>query len=154
MMCGVSHQTKPHRPSSGRSLCHAQYSRPVEGPVTSFHYGALSRSLSLHQHGDTSMFKEIFLSRTAATYQAAPLAEPRERYLRHLTKIGSCRNTLRKCANAQLSLVRILDLGEGDRVCIPRIEAAAVIWAQPKGRQCSRAATAKARQRFVGSGVQ
>lgn len=100
------------------------------------------------------MFKAIFLSRTAAIYQAAPLAEQRERYLRHLNEIGSCRNTLRKCANAQLSLVRILDLQEGDRVCIPRIEAAAAIWAQPKRRQCSQAATAKARQRFVGSGVQ
>ncbi|SEF14881.1 Phage integrase family protein [Rhizobiales bacterium GAS191] len=87
-------------------------------------------------------------------YQTAPLAEPRARYLHHLKGLGTCRTTLRKSANDQLSLVLLLDLREGDRVSIPRIEAAAAIWSQPKGRRCNRAASPKARKRFVSCGIQ
>ena len=77
------------------------------------------------------MFEEIFFPRTAERYRAAPLSEPRARYLRHLNELGACRITLRKTANDQLSLIRLLELREGDRVSIPQIEAAAAIWALP-----------------------
>jgi hypothetical protein len=39
-------------------------------------------------------------------------------------------------------------------VSVLRIEAAAAIWARPKGRRCKRAASLKARKRFVARGVQ
>jgi integrase/recombinase XerD len=101
------------------------------------------------------LFDELFTIPAFITkYEAAPLAEQRKRYLRHLKDIDSCRSTLRKRANDQLSLVRLLELKEGDRVSIPRIEAAAAIWCQPKGRRCVRVASPKARKRFVSSGIQ
>jgi integrase/recombinase XerD len=99
------------------------------------------------------MFEEIFFPRTAEKHRAAPLADPRARYLRHLKEIGTCRSTLRKCANDHLNLVRLLNPREDDRISIRGIEAAATIWSQPKGRRCDRAATGKARQRFIGHGI-
>lgn len=95
------------------------------------------------------MFETIFFPRAAERHRAAPLAEPRERYLRHLKEIGTSRATLRKCANDHLNLVRLLNVQEGDRISIQDIDAAASIWSQPNGRRCDRAATAKTRQRFV-----
>ena len=74
-----------------------------------FHHGARCGSLGLHQHGGTSMFDEIFFPRAAERYRAAPLVEQRERYLVHLKETGARRPNLRKCANDQLSLVRLLD---------------------------------------------
>jgi len=101
------------------------------------------------------MFDELFaIPAFIKKYQTAPLAEPRARYLRHLKKLGTRRTTLRKCANDQLSLVRLLNLREGDKVGIPRIEAAAAIWSRPKERRCNRAASPKACKRFVSSGIQ
>src|SRR6266478_218236 len=78
-----------------------------------YHHGARCGCLCLHQHGGTSMFEEIFFPRTAERYRAAPLVEQRERYLVHLRETGARRPTLRKCANDQLSLVRLLNLKEG-----------------------------------------
>lgn len=49
------------------------------------------------------MFEEIFYPKTAQKHRAAPLAEQRASYLRHLKEIGACRSTLRKCANAHIS---------------------------------------------------
>jgi site-specific recombinase XerD len=95
------------------------------------------------------MFEEIFFPRTAERYRAAPLVEQRERYLIHLRKTGARRQTLRKCANDQLSLVRLLKLKEGSRVRLSQIEAVTVIWSQPKGRRCNRSASSKAKVRFV-----
>lgn len=60
---------------------------------------------------------------------------------------------MRKCANDQLSLVRLLDLKDGDRVSRSRIEAAAALWTQPRGRRCDRAASSKTRDRLVSHGV-
>jgi site-specific recombinase XerD len=99
------------------------------------------------------MFDDIFFPQTAEGYRAAPLVEQRERYLVHLKATGAKRSTLRKCANDQLSLVRLLDLRDGDRVSRSQIEAAAVLWSQPKGRRCDRAASPKTRDRFVNHGV-
>ncbi|MBD3775249.1 MAG: tyrosine-type recombinase/integrase [Betaproteobacteria bacterium] len=95
------------------------------------------------------MFEKIFFPRAAEKHRAAPLAEPRARYLRHLKEIGTSRATLRKCANDHLNLVRLLNVQEGDRISVQDIDAATAIWSQPNGRRCDRAATAKTRQRFV-----
>ncbi len=100
------------------------------------------------------MFEEIFFPRSAERYRAAPLVEQRERYLRHLEQLGTSRSTLRKCANDQLSLVRLLNLQGDDRVSIHRIEAAATVWSRPKERRCNRSAAPKARSRFVSRGMQ
>ena len=95
------------------------------------------------------MFEEIFFPRAAERYRSAPLVEQRERYLVHLKETGARRLTLRKCSNAQLSLVCLLELKDGDRVRLSQIEAAAAIWSQPRGRRWARPASPKARRRFV-----
>ena len=100
------------------------------------------------------MFEEIFFPRNAERYRAAPLVEQRERYLRHLKGLGTSRSTLRKCANDQLSLIRLLNLQGDDQASIHRLEAAAIIWSRPKGRRCTRPASSKARTRFVSRGIQ
>jgi integrase/recombinase XerD len=100
------------------------------------------------------MFEAIFFPQTAERYRTASLSESRAHYLRHLNELGACRTTLRKNANDQLSLVRLLDLREGVRVSIPQIEAAAAIWALPKGHRYARAASPKARTLFVSRGIQ
>jgi site-specific recombinase XerD len=99
------------------------------------------------------MFDEIFFPRTAERYRAAPLVEQRERYLTHLKETGTRRMTSRKRANEQLSLVRLLELKEGDNVRVSQIEAAAEIWSQPKGRRCKRSASPKARMSYVNHAV-
>lgn len=99
------------------------------------------------------MFEEIFFPQNAARYRAAPLVEQRERYLVHLKQTGARRSTLRKCANDQLSLVRLLDLKAGERVSRSQIEAAAATWSQPKGRRCDQAASPKTGSRFVKHGL-
>lgn len=100
------------------------------------------------------MFEEIFFLRNAERYRAAPFVEQRERYLRRLKELGTSRSTLRKCANDQLSLIRLLNLRGDDRVSIHRIEAAAIIWSRPQARRCNRPASLKARTRFVSRGIQ
>jgi integrase/recombinase XerD len=100
------------------------------------------------------MFDEIFFPRIAERYQAAPLLEQRERYLRHLQELGASRSTLRKCANDQLGLIRLLDLRGDDRTSIHRIRAATTIWSRPRGRRCNRPASFKASARFVSRGTQ
>lgn len=99
------------------------------------------------------MFEEIFFPRTAEKHRAAPLAEARARYLRHLKEIGTRRSTLRKCANDHLNLVRDLIPQEHDRIGLHEVEVVAAIWSRPKGRRCDRAATTKARQRFISHGI-
>ena len=99
------------------------------------------------------MFEEIFFPRTADKYRAAPLVDERERYLVHLKESGARRPTLRKCANDQVSLMGLLNLEEGARVSIDQIEAAAATWSRPKGRRCIRAASPKARKRFISHGI-
>lgn len=100
------------------------------------------------------MFEEIFFPRTAEIYRAAPLAEQRERHLRHLKDAGYGRYILRKYANNNLNLALLMDLKEGEQVDIPRIEAAAAIWARPNGRRCVRAAASKAHKHFISTGIQ
>jgi site-specific recombinase XerD len=102
---------------------------------------------------EANVFDDIFFTHTAERYRAAPLVKQRERYLVHLKATGARRSTLRKCANDQLSLVRLLDLKDGDRLSQSRIEAAAVLWAQPSGRRCDQAASRKTHDRFVSHSV-
>ena len=99
------------------------------------------------------MFEAIFFPRTAERYRAAPLVEQRERYLVHLRQTGARRSTLRKCANDQWSLVRLLNLKDAGRVRPSQIEAATAIWSQPKARRCDRPASPKAKTRFVNDAV-
>jgi site-specific recombinase XerD len=95
------------------------------------------------------MFEEIFFPQTAERYRAAPLVEQRERYLVHLRETGARRTTLRKCANNQVSLMRLLNLKEGNKVYLSQIEAVAAIWSQPKGRRWKQLASSKAITRFI-----
>ena len=100
------------------------------------------------------MLENLFIDRgTIASYRAAPLLEERLSYLKHCAQAGARPPTLRKIAVHQTSLIRLLDLHDGDRVSVARIEAAAGQWALPGGRRCSRPALAQACQRFSGHAV-
>ena len=75
------------------------------------------------------MFEELFTNPgTIGRYRAAPLVEPRERYLRHLAESGANRLTLRQIALDQVRLLHVLDLSEDEKVTVPRIEAIAPEW--------------------------
>lgn len=100
------------------------------------------------------MFEEIFLPQTAEKYRTAPLVQQRERYLVYLKEAGARRHTLRKCANDQLNLVRLLELKDGARVRVSQIEAATAIWSRPKGPKCSPTTAPKARRLFVNHAIQ
>ena len=75
------------------------------------------------------MFEELFTKPdTIERYRAAPLVEPRERYLRHLAEAGASRLTLRQIALDQVRLLQLLDLREGEKVAVARIRATAPDW--------------------------
>ena len=68
------------------------------------------------------MFEELFTKpSTIERYQAAPLVEPRERYLRHLAESGARRLSLLQIALDQVRLLHLLDLSEGEMVTVPQI---------------------------------
>ena len=72
------------------------------------------------------MFEALFIDRgTIARYRCEPLLEERLSYLRHCAQEGARPRTLRTIAAAQITLIRLLDLRAGERVSVPRIEAAA-----------------------------
>ena len=78
------------------------------------------------------MFEWLFTQPcTIESYQAAPLADERERYLLHLAESGAARSTLRAIAHEQRSLVFFLDLTENNKVTVPDVEAAATQWSRP-----------------------
>ena len=83
------------------------------------------------------MFETLF-TRPAVTerYRTAPLLDQRLDYLGHCARAGARRQTLRTIAARQVSLVRLLDLHEGERVSVTRVEAAADQWSLPGGRRC------------------
>ncbi|MDE2892261.1 MAG: tyrosine-type recombinase/integrase [Chloroflexota bacterium] len=83
-------------------------------------------------------------------YLTAPLLDQRLDYLGHCAREGTRRQTLRTIAVCQVSLVRLLDLHEGERVSVTRVEAAADQWSLPGGRRCRRPASSEVRQRFIG----
>ena len=75
------------------------------------------------------MFEELFTNATIIErYRAAPLVEPRERYLRHLAESGASRRTLRQMALDQVRLLHVLDLNKGQKVSVAQIEAIAPEW--------------------------
>ena len=82
------------------------------------------------------MFEKLFTKAfTIERYRSAPLAEHRRRYLKHLAALGAARLTLRQIANDQVRLLSILDLKEGERISVSRIEATAANW--PRARVCA-----------------
>ena len=85
--------------------------------------------------------------------RAAPLLNERLDYLEHCARGGARRKTLRIIAAHQISLVRILELHQGERVSMARVEAAADHWSLPGGRRCRRPASSDARTRFIGHAV-
>ena len=100
------------------------------------------------------MFEDLFTRRgIIARYHAAPLHDERLRYLKHCAQEGNRRGTLRAIAAHQVNLVHLLELREGERVSMTRVEAAAGQWSLPGGRRCSRPAPPEARQRFSGHAV-
>ncbi|WP_419936971.1 tyrosine-type recombinase/integrase [Candidatus Palauibacter sp.] len=93
------------------------------------------------------MFEALFIDRdTIARYRRAPLLEERLSYLKHCAREGARPLTLRTVAAAQIALIHLLDLREGERVSLPRIEAAA-------DRRSSRPAQPTARRNFVSRAV-
>ena len=75
------------------------------------------------------MFEELFTKPYhIEKYRTAPLAELRERYLRHLAEAGASRLTLRRIALDQVRLLQLLDLRDGEMVTVAQIEAAAPEW--------------------------
>ncbi len=75
------------------------------------------------------MFEELFKKPYhIEKYRAAPLVEPRERYLRHLAESGAARLTLRQIALDQVRLLQLLHLREGETVAVAQIEALAPEW--------------------------
>ena len=100
------------------------------------------------------MFEELFTRRAAIVrHYATPLLEERLRYLVHCARAGTQRGTLRAIAAHQGNLVRLLDLREGERVSVTRVEAATRQWSLPGGRHSKRPARPDARQRFFGCTV-
>ena len=94
------------------------------------------------------MFEDLFIDRGAIVrYRAAPLLRERLSYLRHCAREGARPLTLRRIAATQLTLIRFLDLREGERVSVPRVEAAA-------DRRSSCSAQPIERQAFVSRAVQ
>ena len=100
------------------------------------------------------MFENLFTRPCiVGRYCAAPLLDERLRYLAHCAQEGFRRQMLRKIAAHQVSLVRLLDLQQGEHVSPTRIEAAAAEWSLPGGRGSRRPATQDVRQRFIGHAV-
>jgi len=88
-----------------------------------------------------------------ASYHAAPLLEEWLSYLSHCAQAGTRSSTLRKIAVHQTSLIRLLNLREGDQVSVAQVEAVAGQWSLPGGRRCSLLADPEACQRFLGHAV-
>lgn len=93
------------------------------------------------------MFEDLFIDRsTIARYRCEPLLEERLNYLTHCAQKGARPLILRTIATDQITLIRLLDLRAGERVSVPRIEAAA-------DRRSSRPAQPKVRRIFVSRAV-
>ena len=97
------------------------------------------------------MFEELFTNpSTVERYRTAPLAEYRLGYLQHLKGTGAKRSTLRSSAVTQLSLIRLLDLQEDDKVTVSQVKAEARKWSLPGGRRYHRHASPNRRSFFLG----
>ena len=100
------------------------------------------------------MFEELFTNPgTIESYRAAPLVEPRERYLRHLAESGARRRTMRRIAFDQVRLLHVIDLREGEKVTVARIvEAVGPEWDGTCRRKLDRRprTSRKSRERTLG----
>ena len=83
------------------------------------------------------MFEQLYSDPgTVARYRAAPLADERQRFLRHCADFGTSTDNLCRLARCQLALVDLLDLrAGGERVPLSRVEEAARQWSQTPGDQ-------------------
>lgn len=100
------------------------------------------------------MFEHLFRTpETVERYQAAPLAADRLRYLRHCAESGAKRRSLGKVANAQLNLVRLLNLKDDEVVTLSQVERAAREWSQPGVHWYGRSASPQATTAFIGQAV-
>ena len=97
------------------------------------------------------MFEDLFARPgIIGRYRDAPLLDKRLSYLAHCAEGGARRETLRAIAAHQVNLVHLLDLHEGERVSVTRVEAAAAQWSLPGGRRCRRPAEPEQCRRFFG----
>ena len=97
------------------------------------------------------MFEDLFERPcTIAKYREAPHDGARLRYLQHLQDCGAKPRTLRSIASHQLGLTRLLDLGEGERVSVSQVEAAAGKWSRRVGRRAHRSTSRRRTAVFVG----
>ena len=100
------------------------------------------------------MFEDLFDDRGAiARHLAARLLDERLSYLRHCAQTGARPSTLRTIVACQASLVRFLDLHEGDRVSLAQVEAATSQWSLAGGRHSRQPASPEAGRRFFGQAV-
>ena len=86
-------------------------------------------------------------------YRAAPLLEERLRFLEHCAAAGYSVSALRRIGTHQMYLIQLLDLREGERGSVARIEAAAQELSRPGVRRSRRPAGRKARVHFIGHAV-
>ena len=85
------------------------------------------------------MFEELFKKPyTVGRYRAAPLVEPRERYLRHLAESGTSQLTLRQIALDQVRLLELLDLREGEKIAVAQVQAVAPEWDRARHHKLGR----------------
>ena len=71
------------------------------------------------------MFENLFVRpETLKRYRAAPLLEERLVYLRHYAETGAHPDTLRHIAGDQITLIRLLDLRQGDQVTAAQVRDA------------------------------
>ncbi len=79
------------------------------------------------------MFETLFKTHKKINqHLEAPLVQYRLRYLRDQADAGLGVGTLRRIASCQLRLLYLIDLREGERVDLARIEAAARVWYCPR----------------------
>lgn len=109
---------------------------------------------TLQQQGDTIMFEELFSHPPSIErHRAAPLAEERLTYLRHLRDSGMRRATLRDHTANLLRLVYLLDLNECRTVKVAEVEQAAKKRSRPGMVRVHGLGTVHTRAVFVAASV-
>ncbi len=100
------------------------------------------------------MFEELFTCpATIAKYREARLVEERQRYLRHCAASGTLPGTLRNIARFQLVLIDLLDLQDGEPVCVSRIEGAVHEWSLTRACDGSQQRSLKSVRWFLGHSI-
>ena len=151
ILCAIAHKAENVAPLVMLRRSHSKQSAVDDWPISAQHnfpHNTLPPGLRLHEQGDAIVFEELFdLPRTVERHRAAPLAGTTSA-LSAPSQEPWC-FSIDCCAKRERPAQRGSPSGSdgtGTRVSVPRIEAAAAIWARPKGRRCKRAASLKARQ--------